>query len=146
MSKNTSCNKVRRVQPSLPCVEGQQHLLSLLDPMTPCQGTPKNQPMALCHSLNGSLRQMDSHRFNSSCLCLSCTAACLPGPHSHCSPRFPHLHHHPQLSSAVPCGGSQESQQMAFPEHTELLHTGAISCYGILIEARIISLLTKKVR
>lgn len=29
----------------MPCVEGQQHLLSLPAPMALCQGTPKNQPM-----------------------------------------------------------------------------------------------------
>lgn len=41
VSKRTSCNRVRRVQPSLPCAEGQQHLLSLPAPMALCQGTPK---------------------------------------------------------------------------------------------------------
>lgn len=45
VSKSTSCNRVRRVQPSLPCAEGQQHLLSLPAPVALCQGTPKNQPL-----------------------------------------------------------------------------------------------------
>lgn len=50
VSKSTSCNRVRRVQPSLPGVEGQQYLLSLPAPMALCQVTPKNQPMG-CLSL-----------------------------------------------------------------------------------------------
>lgn len=121
-AKGKSTLRVRRVQPSLPCAERQQHLLSLPALRTPCQGTPKNQPMDTLSLSEWITVQKNSRCLNSSCLFLSGIAACLPVPQQ-LLPRFPRVHHHPQDSSAVramPWGDSQESQQMAFPEHTEL--------------------------